>query len=298
MSTQWPATLASYCHRLTKSQIDADDLVSQTLLQALPVVTGAAAHPNPEAYLRQIAKHLWIDYQRSAKRREHPVDGQTLESLRLTNADASAGVGANEATGDPLATQLATVDIEAALHVLLSALTPLERTALLLHDVYMLTAKETAERLHSTESAVKAALRRGRGKLRERRQLRGRREDGELRDGRQPEDGELRENGKLRGSANGLGAGGSDATSERAAAGRSGSDLAASEIGVQKDLLTAYLAAFRRYDIAALVQLGQIDTLDLAYTTSQAVHLAQARAQARRASSTSARGHNATRCAA
>lgn len=197
MSIEWPATLVSYCNRLTKSQIDAEDLFQQTLLQALPVVTGEQTHPNRDAYLRRIAKHLWIDHRRSAKRREQPQDPQTLKIVDQPDAPDR-------------------LDIESAFRVLLTALTPLEHTTLLLHDVYMLTARETAEKLHSTESAVKATLRRARGKLR------NRRSDEDL--------GEV--------------------------------DQSALHSDIEKDLLNAYVAAFQNHNIAALVRLGQLDTLD------------------------------------
>ncbi len=104
-----------------------------------------------------ICVDLWIDHERNASRREEPT-GDTL-------AWAVDGGAKRDTADSPESMHLAKTDIEAAFHVLLTELTPLERTALLLHDVYMLTAKETAVRLGSTESAVKATLRRSRRKL-------------------------------------------------------------------------------------------------------------------------------------
>lgn len=156
MAIQWPATLLSYCRRLTGKEAAnaAEDLLQQTLLRTLPVVVGRKQHPNPEAYLRQTAKHLWVDHVRSAKRRELPT-GDAIDVAVHLERDAS-----------PESMYGSKLDTEAAFQVMLTLLTPLERTILMLHDVYAFTAAETADQMQTTETAVKAALRRSRKKIR------------------------------------------------------------------------------------------------------------------------------------
>jgi RNA polymerase sigma-70 factor (ECF subfamily) len=133
--------LFRYCRYLTRSPWDAEDLAQDTLARAL-VTLGcmAAAPPNPRAWLFRVASNLWID--RTRRTREDP------------GADApEAAVG-----DEPRAAR------EAA-GTLIARLSPQERAAVVLKEVFELTLEEVADALSTTVGAVKAALHRGRGKL-------------------------------------------------------------------------------------------------------------------------------------
>jgi RNA polymerase sigma-70 factor (ECF subfamily) len=94
---------------------------------------------NPRVWLFRVASNLWID----RMRRVREVTGDVPEGV--------AEVGEE-------------VDTDAA-RTLLVLLSPQERTAVLLKDVFDFTLEEVAESLSTTIGAVKIALHRGRTKL-------------------------------------------------------------------------------------------------------------------------------------
>jgi RNA polymerase sigma-70 factor (ECF subfamily) len=135
--------LYRYCRHLTRSPWDAEDLAQDALARAF-VTLGQLGDspPNPRAWLFRVASNLWIDRTRRS-RREAPL----VEELRETRAP-----------DDPR-------DTREAAGTLLGQLSPQERAAVVLKDVFDLSLEETAEALATTAGAVKAALHRGRGKL-------------------------------------------------------------------------------------------------------------------------------------
>jgi len=132
--------LYRYCRYLTRSAWDAEDLVQDTMARAF-VTLGCLYRepPNPRAWMFRVASNLWID----GTRRKREVTGREVE---------------------PAAPPAPAVDREAA-GTLISALSPQERAAVVLKDVFDLSLDEAAEALSTTVGAVKSALHRGRGKL-------------------------------------------------------------------------------------------------------------------------------------
>lgn len=138
--------LYRYCRHLTRSPWDAEDLSQDTLARAFVTLAQIGdAPPNPRAWLFRVASNLWIDRVRR-RRAEEPLA-----------AEASAPSAAN-APSDPQSTR------EAA-GTLLGQLSPQERAAVVLKDVFDFSLEETAEALSTTVGAVKTALHRARGKL-------------------------------------------------------------------------------------------------------------------------------------
>jgi RNA polymerase sigma-70 factor (ECF subfamily) len=137
------AQLYRYCRYLTRSPWDAEDLAQDALARAF--VTLARMHEqepaHPRAWLFRIASNLWIDQTR--RRRETPVGDAPEPSSSTVEPRAS-----REAAG-----------------TLLVTLSPQERAAVVLKDVFDLSLDEIAESLGTTVGAVKTALHRGRGKL-------------------------------------------------------------------------------------------------------------------------------------
>lgn len=136
--------LYRYCRYLTRSPWDAEDLAQDALARAF--VTLARLHgqepANPRAWLFRIASNLWIDETR--RHRELPADvGEPAAPLAEPRAP-------REAAG-----------------TLLVTLSPQERAAVVLKDVFDFSLDEIAESLGTTAGAVKTALHRGRGKLAE-----------------------------------------------------------------------------------------------------------------------------------
>jgi len=136
------AELYRYCRYLTRSPWDAEDLAQDALARAFATLAkmGGSEAPNPRAWLFRVASNLWIDEMR--RRREVPV------ATPEPNAAAAEPRAQREAAG-----------------TLLVKLSPQERAAVVLKDVFALSLEEIADAIGTTIGGVKAALHRGRGKL-------------------------------------------------------------------------------------------------------------------------------------
>lgn len=131
--------LYRFSRHLTRSPWDAEDLTQEALMRAFVTLaqTGESP-PNPRAWLLRVASNLWIDrVRRSRETIEVEPEPPSVEPR-----------GPREAAG-----------------TLLVRLSPQERAAVVLKDVFDLTLEEVAEALSTSVGAVKAALHRGRGKL-------------------------------------------------------------------------------------------------------------------------------------
>ncbi|HEV7554992.1 MAG TPA: RNA polymerase sigma factor [Kofleriaceae bacterium] len=132
--------LYRYCRYLTRSPWDAEDLAQDALARAFVTLAQMGQEPaNARAWLFRVASNLWIDQMR--KRRDVLTDAPEPS----VSAEPR---GPREAAG-----------------TLLVKLSPQERAAVVLKDVFELSLEETAEALGTSVGGVKAALHRGRGKL-------------------------------------------------------------------------------------------------------------------------------------
>jgi RNA polymerase sigma-70 factor (ECF subfamily) len=141
--------LHGYCRRLARNVWDAEDLVQDTLLRAFGHL-GFVNHEiaNPRGYLLRTATNVWIDEQRRrasearamAKRADEPKPAPAPETAS---------------------------DVRAASERLLQRLSPQERAAVLLKESFDMSLEEIAALLATSIGAVKAALHRGRDRLRE-----------------------------------------------------------------------------------------------------------------------------------
>jgi len=143
--------LARYCRRLTGSLWDAEDLAQDTLVRGFGLLGSMPDKvSNPRAYLLRVATHIWID-----ARRRQEVEAAILSDAALSSAETSAP------------TQEGLAQVRDAGAMLLRYLAPQERAAILLKDVLDMSVEETATILGTTSGAVKAALHRGRGRLKD-----------------------------------------------------------------------------------------------------------------------------------
>ena len=139
--------LHRYCRRLTGNLWDAEDLVQETLLRAFGTL--GSLHQtieNPRAYLFRAASNAWID---TLRRR-----GTETNVLAAQAGPASETAAAPGAVRDAGAT-------------VLQRLAPQERAAVVLKDVFEMSLAEIGDVLGTTVGAVKAAIHRGRSRLRE-----------------------------------------------------------------------------------------------------------------------------------
>lgn len=149
--------LFRYCRKLTGDVWDAEDLVQDALVHGFAKL--ASVHhgiANPRAYMLRIASNLWID--RIRRRTSEAA------SLARAGADPTHAVAAQAPAGDPIEMRDGVRD---AATVLLRELPPQERAALVLKEAFDMSLSEIADVLQTSVGAVKAALHRGRGRLKE-----------------------------------------------------------------------------------------------------------------------------------
>jgi RNA polymerase sigma-70 factor, ECF subfamily len=142
--------LHGYCRKLTGNVFDAEDLAQDTLLRAF-AQWGVTEPPirNPKAYLLRTATNVWID---ALRRRD------TESRAPLADPDDAPAPG----PGPDVSSELREAGAR-----LVQRLAPQERAALVLKEGFDMTLEEIAELLATTTGAVKAALHRGRGRLRQ-----------------------------------------------------------------------------------------------------------------------------------
>jgi len=140
--------LHRYCARMLGSVIDAEDVVQEASIKAIEAVAGPAAITNPEAWLFQVAHNAALDALR--RRARQP---------RLGNDEELAMVP--DPTGDVHQREAAA----AGLHVFMR-LPVAQRGSVILMDVLGYSLDEIGGITGSSIPAVKAALHRGRERLR------------------------------------------------------------------------------------------------------------------------------------
>ena len=138
--------LYRFCRALTRSAWDAEDLSQDALTRGFVTLGGLFQEiHHPRAWLFRVASNLWIDRQRRSKEEQGP------EAPAMEAATPTPRPGESRDAGAAL----------------IGRLSPQERAAVLLKDVFDFTLEEIAEMLTTTQNAIKAALHRGRGKLAE-----------------------------------------------------------------------------------------------------------------------------------
>jgi len=141
-------TLRSYCRSVARNRWDADDLLQDTLMKAFLRFVQTGGAPMNRAYVCRIASNAWIDRARRAREDVRPAEWRGWETLARAADDGG------------------TDDVRAAVERLVAALTPKQRTALLLCEAFGLSLQETGERLGLPAGAVKSLLHRARAALR------------------------------------------------------------------------------------------------------------------------------------
>jgi RNA polymerase sigma factor (sigma-70 family) len=139
--------LHRYCARMTGSIIDGEDIVQDTLAKAFYALAMSAELPPLRPWLFRVAHNASIDF--------------------LRRHDRSRVTLAEELPDSPGAEDAADPDAVRSALVMFLALPPLQRSAVILKDVLGHSADEVAEILETTVPAVKAALVRGRQRLKD-----------------------------------------------------------------------------------------------------------------------------------
>jgi RNA polymerase sigma-70 factor (ECF subfamily) len=145
--------LHRYCARMVGSVIDGEDVVQDTLARGYYELSALKEPPALRAWLFRIAHNRALDQLRRYERRmSEPLDSYSDE-LVDENADPSA---------QPSRQQAVTLAITRFVQ-----LAPTQRSCVILKDVLEFSLQEIAGQLDLTVESVKAALHRGRNRLRE-----------------------------------------------------------------------------------------------------------------------------------
>ncbi|GAA2262195.1 sigma-70 family RNA polymerase sigma factor [Streptomyces amakusaensis] len=138
-------------YRITGSVADADDAVQEAWLRWQRLPDGEA--DNPRAYLTTVISRICYDQLTSARARRETYTGPWLPEPVVTEAGPEDRVTLDESVGTALLT-------------VLERLTPAERTAFILHDVFAVPFPEIAEAVGRTPDSVRQLASRARRRVR------------------------------------------------------------------------------------------------------------------------------------
>ncbi|GAA0598042.1 sigma-70 family RNA polymerase sigma factor [Actinomadura livida] len=163
--------LTGYCYRLLGSAADTDDAVQETLIRA----SSKWEQYDPgrarlSTWVHRIATNVCIDMLRAAKRRALVMDvgsagpelGAPLPPESWVEPMPDSRVLGEQ---DPGEVVLGRESVRLAFIAALQHLAPRQRAVLVLRDVLVFSAQETAEILGTTVAAVNSALQRARASL-------------------------------------------------------------------------------------------------------------------------------------
>lgn len=120
--------LFSIAYRMLASVSEAEDVVQDAFLRYHRALEDEVAIDSPKAYLSAVVTRLSIDQLRSARARRETYVGEWLPEPLLTTDDVNLG--------DPAAHAEEAETLSMAFLLVLDRLTPVERAAFLLHDVF------------------------------------------------------------------------------------------------------------------------------------------------------------------
>src|ERR1700727_2459465 len=141
--------LHRYCARMTGSAVDGEDTVQDALIKALAALPDAGVIDNPEGWLFRIAHNTALDFLRRRAR------GPMMQNEEVLNMIAAPDSPDRDH-------DVATVSLRTFMR-----LPALQRSAVILKDVLGHSLEAVASITGASEAAAKAALQRGRVRLRE-----------------------------------------------------------------------------------------------------------------------------------
>src|ERR1700675_4740229 len=141
--------LHRYCARMVGSVIDGEDVLQDALIKAVEAFAAAGPIGNPEGWLFKIAHNTALDFLRRRNRQEALRSGEEVDMI----ADPADAVVNRQIAGASLRTFM--------------RLPVAQRSSVILMDVLGCSLQEVCEVMEFSLPAVKAALHRGRDRLRE-----------------------------------------------------------------------------------------------------------------------------------
>lgn len=157
--------LLALAYRLLGTVADAEDAVQETYLRWYRMSDAErAVIVNPAAWLTRVAGRVCLDMLGSARARRERYVGEWLPE-----PVPGSSVLASPAHLDPLDAVTLDDSVSMALLVVLESLTPAERVAFVLHDVFGMPFAEIAETVGRTPDAARQLASQARRNVRERR---------------------------------------------------------------------------------------------------------------------------------
>ena len=141
--------LHRYCARMVGSVIDGEDVLQDALIRAMESFSSQGGIGNPRGWLFRIAHNTALDFLRRRNRQDALRSGEEVDMI----ADPADTVISREIAGASLRTFM--------------RLPVAQRSSVILMDVLGCSLREVCEVMDFSLPAVKAALHRGRGQLRE-----------------------------------------------------------------------------------------------------------------------------------
>lgn len=145
---EWRPKLHRYCARMTGSVIDGEDVLQEAIVKALDGFVAASPIANPEGWLSRIAHNTVLDFLRRRARQRGAHADEDPDMVADTEEIPDREVAA------------------ASLHTFMRP-PPSQRSSVILMDVLGYSLQEIGDVIELTVPAVKAALHRGRARLRE-----------------------------------------------------------------------------------------------------------------------------------
>jgi len=157
--------LRAVAYRLLGSMSDADDAVQDTWLRLTSA--DASEVENLGGWLTTAVARVSLNMLRSRRHRpERPVGDSWPASAEASAGDGAAGPGAAAPLGDPESEAVLADSVGLALLVVLDTLTPAERLAFVLHDMFAMPFTEVADVLGRTPDAARQLASRARRRVR------------------------------------------------------------------------------------------------------------------------------------
>src|SRR5216684_2821377 len=141
--------LHRYCARMVGSVIDGEDVLQDALIKAVESFASAGPTANPEGWLFRIAHNTALDFLRRRNRQQALRSGEEVDMI----ADPADAVSSREIASASLRTFM--------------RLPVAQRSSVILTDVLGCSLKDVCDVMDFSLPAVKAALHRGRARLRE-----------------------------------------------------------------------------------------------------------------------------------
>jgi RNA polymerase sigma-70 factor (ECF subfamily) len=145
-------------YRMVGSVSEAEDLVQEGFLRLHRARAGGEQIESPRAYLSTVVSRLSLDHLRSARVRRETYVGEWLPEPLVASAD-----------GDPAHKAEMADSLSLAFLVLLESLSPEQRAAYLLHDVFDEPYARVAEVVGTSEQNARQLTSRARREVEERR---------------------------------------------------------------------------------------------------------------------------------